>query len=139
MGAYTHNLDQKNRLAIPAKLRAELGDSFVLTVSPSNEPCLLAYAFDDWDAVMEDVNDQPASEELMLTQRYIYMYSDKIDLDAQGRMTIPTRFMEIAGFQKEVFMLGAGHRVEFWDPEEYKKMEMRTKERMLQQKRFYSK
>ncbi len=139
MGTYTHNLDQKNRLAIPAKLRAELGDSFVLTFSPSGERCLLAYAFEDWDDVMQKLLDQPSSEDLMLRQRNIYMNSDKIDLDAQGRMTIPTRFMEKAGFTREVFMLGTGFHLELWDPEEFQKMLERNKEIMENQITYLNK
>lgn len=138
MGAYTHNLDQKNRLAIPAKIRAELGDSFVLTVSPSGEQCLLAYTFDGWDSVMARINDQPSSEDLMLTQRFIYMHSDKIDLDSQGRMTIPAAFMQEAGFRKEVHILGVGERVEFWDPEIFRRMQERNREIMQSKKIFFS-
>ena len=88
---------------------------------------------------MEKLNDQPSSGELMLTQRFIYMNSDKIELDAQGRMTIPARFMDAAGFSREVFMLGAGSRVELWDPEEFRRMEERTRERMQNQKTYYYK
>ena len=138
MGTYTHNLDQKNRLAIPAKIRAELGESFILTVSPNGERCLLAYTFDGWDRVMERINDQPSSEELMLTQRFIYMNSDKIDLDGQGRMTIPAQFMQAAGFQKEVRILGVGERVEFWDPNEFRAMEERNRALMQSRKIYFS-
>ena len=138
-GAYTHNLDQKNRLAIPAKLRAELGDSFVLTLSPSGEKCLLAYTFEDWDDVMRDFLSQPSSEDQMLRQRKLYMNTDKMDLDAQGRMTIPTRLMEQAGFRREVYMLGSGYHLEFWDPEEFEKMLERNKERMDSQKTYLNK
>lgn len=137
MGVYTHNLDQKNRLAIPAKIRAELGESFVLTMSPNGESCLLAYTFEGWDRVMERINDQPSSEDLMLTQRFIYMNSDKIDLDAQGRMTIPPQFMEQALFHKEVRILGAGERVEFWDPDEYDAMLARTRAHMQNRKVYF--
>ena len=138
-GSFTHNLDQQNRLAIPAKLRAELGDSFVLTISPSGERCLLAYTFEDWDDVMQKLSDQPASEELMLKQRYIYMDTVKADLDSHGRVTIPTQFMEKAGFQSEVLMLGVGSRMELWDPEEFRQMQERTRARIENQKIYFNK
>ena len=137
-GTPKHNLDQTNRLAIPAKIRADLGDSFVLTVSPSGEKCLLAYTFDGWDRVMARINDAPSSEELMLTQRFIYMNSDKIELDSQGRMTIPAQFMEAADFHKEVHILGVGERVEFWDPVQYAAMLERSRAAMQNKKLFFS-
>ena len=134
---YTHNLDQTNRLAIPAKIRADLGDRFYLTVSLSGERCLMAYTVDGWEQVMARINDRPADEELMLMQRMIYVNSARIDLDGSGRMTIPQPFMEAAGFRKEVHILGVGARVEFWDPEEYEKMLAYTRERMAGQKIYF--
>ena len=137
MGQYTHNLDQKNRLAIPSKIRAELGESFILTVSPSGEPCLLAYTFEGWDRVMASVNDRPPSRELMYMQRFIYMNSDKIELDSAGRMTIPAAFMEKACFSKEVRILGIGEHVEFWDPEKYAEMEQNVNAFMESKENYY--
>ena len=122
MGRYTHNLDQQNRLQIPAKMRTELGDSFVLTYSTSGDRCLLAYSFEDWDASMDALAEETPSRKTVLRQRQIYMYTDKIDLDGQGRMTIPSFLKEKAGFENEVFMLGAGSHLELWNPDEYKKM-----------------
>lgn len=139
MGTSTHNLDQQNRLAIPTKMRTELGDSFVLTVSPSGEHCLLVYAFEDWDDVMQKLISEEPSEETMLRQRMIYMNTERIDLDSKGRMTIPTRFMEKAGFKNEVFLLGNGYHLELWDPEEFGQMLGRNKERMENQKTYYYK
>lgn len=137
MGQYTHNLDQKNRLQIPAKMRAELGDSFVLTLSPSGERCLLAYPFEEWDLVMENLASETPTRDTMLRQRKIYMNTDKIDLDSQGRMTIPSRFMEKAGFKQEVFMLGCGSHLELWDTAEQQKMLEDDGETMDNQVTYY--
>ena len=137
MGEYTHNLDQKNRLQIPAKMRTELGESFVLTVSPNGDQCLLAYAFEDWDFVMEQLSNEVPSRETMNRQRMIYMNTDKIDLDAQGRMTIPTRFMEKAGFKQEVYMLGCGTHLELWDPTAHTQWLEDNEESIANQKTFF--
>lgn len=123
MGNYTHNLDQKNRLAIPAKLREDLGDCFVLCVPQNGDRCLFGYSLENWQRLMDKLNDEPSNHNLTLKQRFIHYYSDRVDVDKQGRFTIPPRFMEKAGFSREVFILGAGRRVEFWDPEEWARME----------------
>lgn len=138
MGQYTHNLDQKNRLAIPAKIRVDLGESFILTVSPNSDPCLLAYTFEGWERVMASINNQPPSRELTYTQRFIYMNADKIELDNAGRMTIPAQFMEKVGFTKEVCILGAGERVEFWDSAKYAEMERGVTEFMQNKQTYFS-
>lgn len=137
-GRFNHNLEQKNRLAIPAKLRSELGKSFVLTVSTS-ERCLRAYTFEDWDFVMEKLNDQPSSEELTTIQRLIYMKTVSVSLDKYGRISIPIEYLEEVGIEHEVFMLGTGFHLELWSPEEYKKMEQKTMEDMKNKKVFLNK
>ena len=122
-GEFTHNLDQKNRLAVPAKIREDLGDTFVLYIPRNGDRCLFAYPVEIWQEIMEKLNDQPVSYQLTRDQRFAHRFSDRIDVDKQGRFTIPARFMEFAGLTKEVFILGAGKRVEFWDPERFAEME----------------
>lgn len=138
MGEYTHNLDQKNRLQIPAKMRTELGDSFVLTVSSTRDRCLLAFTFEDWDDVMEDLNSKEPTRETVNKRRWIYMNTDKIELDSQGRMTIPARFMERAGFKQEVYMLGCGTHLELWDPSEHQKWFLENEEELENTETFYN-
>ncbi|MBR5618429.1 MAG: hypothetical protein IKW76_01695 [Clostridia bacterium] len=139
MGTYTHNLDQQNRLAIPTKVRAELGDSFVLTVSPSGEDCLLAYSFEDWDDVMQKLIDEEPSEFTMIRQRMISINTVRADIDAKGRITIPTRFMEKAGFREEVYMLGNGYHLELWAPDKFDEMLSRYKDFTENQKTYFYK
>ena len=128
MGQYTHNLDQQNRLAVPSKLRDALGEEFVLCVPQNDDRCLFGYALSDWELLMDKLNDQPPSRRLTMQQRFIHLYSVQVETDKQGRFTIPTRFMEAAGFEREVFILGAGKRVEFWAPEEFELAQQRYEE-----------
>ncbi|MBI3420549.1 MAG: MraZ N-terminal domain containing protein, partial [Candidatus Sungbacteria bacterium] len=46
IGEYQHTIDTKKRLAIPAKLRKELGERAVLTRGLDN--CLFLYPMDEW-------------------------------------------------------------------------------------------
>ena len=123
MGQYTHNLDQKNRLAIPAKLRESLGESFILCLAPNGDHCLFAYSQEDWQGIMDSINQQPPSRKLTMQQRAIHMNADLAETDKQGRITIPQRFIQQAGFEHEVFIFGVGKRVEFWSPSEWARMQ----------------
>lgn len=122
MGQYTHNLDQKNRLAMPAKLREALGESFVLCIAPNGENCLFAYSMEAWEGAMQAINNQPPSKELTMRQRIIYRNAETVEPDKQGRITIPPRFMEKARLEREVHIVGAGRRVELWSPAEWDRM-----------------
>ena len=44
-GEYSHNIDAKGRLIIPAKFRDDLGENFVITKGMEN--CLYVYPEDD--------------------------------------------------------------------------------------------
>ena len=127
-GMYTHTLDQRNRLFVPSKMREILGDSFVLYFPQNGDKCIYGYAHEDWQTAMDKFNEQAPSRELALRQRFIYKNTDSADVDKQGRFTVPTAFMEKAGFEKEVIVLGVGRRVEFWNPDEWAKMEAQYEE-----------
>ena len=51
MGEYTHSVDAKGRLIIPAKFRETLGDEFVVTKGLDH--CLFAYTLKDWEVLAE--------------------------------------------------------------------------------------
>ena len=50
-GEYSHNIDPKGRLIIPAKLRDGLGEHFVITKGMEN--CLYVYPEAEWNAFEE--------------------------------------------------------------------------------------
>ena len=111
-----YNLDQKNRLAIPAKLREALGESFVLCMAANGDRCLFAYSLENWQILMDKLNDRPASRQLTMLQRRVHKNAEMVEPDKQGRM-------EFAGFDSAVFLLGAGKRAELWAPAQWQRME----------------
>lgn len=123
MGQYTHNLDQKNRLAIPAKIREQLGEGFVLCKPQNGDRCLFGYSDEDWKGLMDRFDSQPPSRKLTLQRRKIFQNAVHVDFDKQGRISIPPYFMEAAGFEHEIFILGTGRHVEFWNPVIWDSME----------------
>ncbi|MCR5484427.1 MAG: division/cell wall cluster transcriptional repressor MraZ [Clostridiales bacterium] len=121
-GQYHHTLDQKNRLLIPSKLRDILGETFILFMAQNGDKCLFAYTLEDWDVLMEKLNSGETSHELTAMQRFVHAFSDTVDVDKQGRITIKQNFMDFAGLSHNVFILGAGRRVEIWDEDEWNNM-----------------
>ena len=53
-GEYSHNIDAKGRLIIPAKFRDDLGEHFVITKGMEN--CLYVYPEAEWTAFEEKLN-----------------------------------------------------------------------------------
>lgn len=57
MGEYSHSIDAKGRLIMPAKFREQLGDEFIVTKSP--DKCLYIYSNDDWRVFEEKLATLP--------------------------------------------------------------------------------
>ena len=90
-GEYSHNIDAKGRLIIPAKFRDDLGEHFVITKGMEN--CLYVYP-----------------------EAYFFQGSAADgDLDKQGRTLIPSVLRTFAHLDKEVVFIGMGKRAEIWD------------------------
>lgn len=111
-GEYKHSVDAKGRLAIPAKLREELGESF--TVTKGLDGCLAIYPEREWEGLEERIRALPMSKSRDL-QRFFFSAAFDAELDAQGRILLPGNLREFAGLTKEVTIIGASNHAEIWD------------------------
>ena len=84
-GKYTHNVDAKGRLFVPAKLREELGETFYVMVGTDH--CLLVFPEEKWQTVNTAFQDVKLSKSAAL--RYLYANLAKCEPDKQGRFLIP--------------------------------------------------
>lgn len=117
-GEYQHNLDAKGRLFIPAKLREELGDVFYVTLS--KDRCLTAYNERSWRDFSDKVNAMPYIKQSKM--RPLFAYAAKCELDGQGRILIPQNLRDFAHLSKSVAVIGCNNHAEFWDSEEWAKI-----------------
>ena len=108
-GEYYHSIDAKGRLIIPAKLREELGDKFVITKGYDGN-CLSILPMKAWEELENKLAMVPknnkAGQKLV---RYFTTGASKCELDKQGRV----------GLDKEVVLAGVLERVEIWNRETY--------------------
>lgn len=117
MGEYSHTLDPKSRIIMPAKFREELGEQFVLTLGLDG--CLYAYPNAEWESVVEQLNQLPSSKEARRIQRYFLSSASPCELDKQGRVLIPAKHKQHAGLEKEVIFVGVSKKIEIWSKESY--------------------
>ena len=114
LGTYSPRLDEKARLILPAKFRAELADGLVLT--RGQERCLYVFSEEEFARVHEQMRAAPLSSKQ--ARDYIRVFlsgaSDEVP-DKQGRVTIPAALRSYAGLGKELAVIGAGSRAEIWD------------------------
>ncbi|MCL2735333.1 MAG: division/cell wall cluster transcriptional repressor MraZ [Propionibacteriaceae bacterium] len=114
-GTWTPKLDDKFRLTLPAKYREELTEE--VTVVCEQERCLAIYAKPVLDAMMEPVNAAPSTlRDVREYQRWTQYRAEDANPDKQGRVTITATQRSWAGLDHEVIVIGAGNRLEVWDP-----------------------
>ena len=119
-GRYSHNIDTKGRMIVPAKMREVLGDTFV--VAAVMEPCVSLYTLEGWNAMLEKLEELPMTKARPLL-RYLSSNAADVTVDAQGRILIPRHLLEHAQLQKEALVIGAGAgRAEIWNPALYDEM-----------------
>ena len=120
-GEYTHVIDAKGRLFIPAKFRDELGYSFVITKGLSR--CLSIYPMQEWERFEAKINSLPTRQARSL-QLFFIASSQDCELDGQGRVLIPQKLREYAGLDKNTVVAGMTDHIEVWDESEWNAMEL---------------
>ncbi|MEG1447822.1 MAG: division/cell wall cluster transcriptional repressor MraZ [Oscillospiraceae bacterium] len=115
IGEYRHSLDIKGRVNFPAKIREELGDSFIICKGLGDK-CLYVYSIEEWGRLEEKIKDLPISKSRML-QRFLFSGAIKAVPDKQGRIVIPTNLREYAEIESEIVVAGASTRAEIWNAE----------------------
>ena len=114
LGEYDHSLDDKGRLAIPAKFRPELGQGLVLT--RGLDRCLFAWPMAEWRAVAEKLGRLSMMHaEARRLQRLLFAGAVDTQLDRLGRVLVPAFLRSYAGLQDAVVVAGVLNRIEIWD------------------------
>src|SRR4030042_2474366 len=114
IGEYQHNLDDKGRLAIPAKFRAKLAKGAVVTKGLDN--CLFLYTADEWEKLATKLAALPISKaNTRAFSRLMLAGAMDVQLDKQGRIVLPEYLREYASLKKKIIVAGLYNRLEIWE------------------------
>ena len=109
-GEYQYALDDKGRVVIPPKFRRALGDQVVGT--RGIDPCISLYSPSEWTKVEEALRRLPTSKRDVV--RYLLAGAADLDLDRQGRISLPQHLREHAGIERDVVVVGLSNKIEIW-------------------------
>ncbi len=116
LGRHGHNLDEKGRLALPARYRDELRDGVVITRGFDN--CLLVYPMAAWAPLAERVSALSIGDpDVRLLRRMLFANATDLMLDRQGRILVPAELRTHAGLEREAIVVGMHSFIEIWSPE----------------------
>ncbi len=113
MGEYNHTIDAKGRLIVPAKFREELGEAFVIT--NGNDGCLNIYTEEAWETFLGKLKLLPNNRDTRSIVRKFVSQANRVEVDKQGRILIPTVLRDYAELDKDVVLAGAIDKIEVWD------------------------
>ncbi len=116
-GEYRHSLDSKNRIFVPAKLRDELGASFIIA-KDIREKCLKAYSLAGWEKYTAPLREQNRrlSEKIL---RYLHASLVQVTPDSQGRIVLPQELVSHAQIEKNAVFVGCCDYAEIWSESAY--------------------
>ncbi|MBQ8319956.1 MAG: hypothetical protein IJX81_03655 [Clostridia bacterium] len=120
-GTYEHQLDDKNRLRIPARFKKDLtGEHGEKTYSFARGMHGCIYVFPE--EVLEETIAELSKEKMGESSKASLLFFSSIypaEEDAQGRVVLPTRLKTLAGISKDIVTVGRGRRLEIWALDKY--------------------
>ena len=130
-GRYEHSLDDKGRVILPSKFRAQFEHGGYLT--QYQDGCLSLWTPDQFEQQMESMLERAGSGKSDRNLARLWAStSHEMEIDRQGRMAIPAALREFAGLVGDVLVLGAIDRVELWNREAWDQKVLPEEERLTQ-------
>ena len=120
IGEYTHAIDLKNRISLPAKWRKFLGKKVVMT--PGLDNCIFLFTEKEWSKVSGKISENASllSADMRSFTRFMYGGAFEAEVDSIGRILIPDFLRERSSLKGKVIILGVDNRVEIWNDEAWK-------------------
>ncbi len=120
IGDFDSRADAKNRIVLPAAFKREFeGQDVVRLVIRKDiyEDCLVIYPYDVWQSMMSDLRSRLNPYNRLHAQflREWQSGTAEVQLDANGRLLIPQRLLDIISATKEFTLLGVDNHIELWD------------------------
>lgn len=114
IGEFIHTIDDKNRVALPAKFRKDLGKTVVL--APGLDRSIFMLTLNEWKKVAQRLSEGSfLQSDNRSFNRFIFGGAVEVDVDAQGRVLIPEFLAKRAGLKSKVALIGVDSRVEIWN------------------------
>ena len=129
IGQYSSKLTDKNRVAIPKKIRDEVGEEMI--IARWYERCLVLVSKENWQNLVSrlvgigKIIISPVRD----IDRFIMASAFEVNLDSQGRFVLSEELIKYANIIDEVVFIGLGDRVEIWAIDTWRKLEEEAEER----------
>jgi MraZ protein len=114
LGTHTPRLDDKGRLALPARFRPDLEGGLV--ICKGQDRCLYVFPVTEFSRVTDALRSAPVTDRRVRDYgRVLFASASNETPDGQGRITVPPTLRLYAGLTKDCVVIGANTRLEIWD------------------------
>ena len=134
-GEYLCKLDEKGRFIIPSPIREQIeadGEAVMFLKGP--EQSLLLYSTKEWEKVLERTRTSLDEDQSRLFMHFVVSEAGSSDIDKTGRILIPGRLRKLVPVDEdqEIILVGLYHRMEIWNPSDWRRYIARTEDRYEQ-------
>jgi len=113
-GEFEYRIDEKGRIPLPPRFRAHLREGVVLT--PGVEKCITAYTLPEWKNLANSLTGGKITRsKLRQLNRALFATATYLNVDGQGRISLPASLRESAEIMDEVVVVGANNYFELWN------------------------
>ncbi len=124
LGSYEHAIDEKGRVAIPARFRTELAGGMVLT--RGFDRCLLIFPLPYWSDLTRRVSALSlVDEDARMLRRLLFASASEQEMDRQGRILLPQNLREAGGLTDQALLVGLDAFIEVWAPDRWREVQQR--------------
>lgn len=123
LGEYDHSLDDRGRITLPKKIRAEI-DEKELILAKGFDPCIFGFDRGSWEKEAAKHLESPVTDvNGRKLRRYLFAAAVKVEIDKLGRILVPAQLKEYASISRQVKVVGAGDHFEIWDASRWEEYE----------------
>ncbi len=113
LGEFTHTIDDKGRLTIPAKFRGVLAPGLVVTRGFDQN--LMLFTLEGWQELADKIAQRPLSDEdVRAFRRRVFSGAIDLEPDRQGRILLPPYLRDFAAIENDVVVAGMYSYIELW-------------------------
>jgi len=131
LGEFEYKIDEKGRVPLPPKFRRELKDGIIL--APGVEKCIAAYTVTEWKNLATTLTSASLSRsKSRRLNRALFAAAFSLNIDGQGRISLPVPLRQYAGIESEIIIVGANNYFELWDKDQWQEEKELSQEQTWQ-------
>lgn len=134
-GEYLCKVDEKGRFIVPSPIREQIeADGQAVMFLKGPEQSLLIYSMKEWEKVLDRTKSSLDEDQSRLFMHFVVSEAGSSDIDKTGRILIPGRLRKQIPMDEdqEIILIGLYHRMELWNPSDWRRYIARTEDRYEQ-------